>query len=149
MIVVHAYVEVSDLRRGIDFYCGGLGLTLGRRLSPTWAELGGANLPVFLLGGRPPMADLGGGKRASRTYERHWTPVHLDFVVSGLDGAVARLVGLGASLDRPVGAREYGRIANMADPFGNGFDLVEFSGDGYEAVARGAPDGGPVAAGGG
>jgi hypothetical protein len=34
--------------------------------------------------------------------------------------------------------REYGRIANMADPFGNGFDLIEFSGSGYDAVSRSA-----------
>jgi hypothetical protein len=24
----------------------------------------------------------------------------------------------------------------MADPFGNGFDLIEFSGSGYDAVSR-------------
>jgi hypothetical protein len=29
-----------------------------------------------------------------------------------------------------VKSREYGRIANMADPFGNGFDPIEFSGAG-------------------
>jgi len=28
-----------------------------------------------------------------------------------------------ASLDREIQIREYGRMANMADPFGNGFDL--------------------------
>jgi hypothetical protein len=26
--------------------------------------------------------------------------------------------------------------ANMADPFGNGFDLIEFSGPGYDSVSR-------------
>jgi hypothetical protein len=26
--------------------------------------------------------------------------------------------------------------ANMADPFGNGFDLFEFSGPGYDGVSR-------------
>jgi hypothetical protein len=31
---------------------------------------------------------------------------------------------------------KYGRIANMADPFRNGFDLIEFSGSGYDAVSR-------------
>lgn len=73
----------------------------------------------------------------ARSYERHWTPVHLDFIVDDLDDAVRRLTALGGSLDRPVKLREYGRIANMADPFGNGFDLIELSGVGYDAVARG------------
>jgi predicted enzyme related to lactoylglutathione lyase len=54
--------------------------------------------------------------------------VHLDFIIDDLDAAVSRLIWFGGSLDRPVKLREYGRIANMADPFGNGFDLIEFSG---------------------
>jgi predicted enzyme related to lactoylglutathione lyase len=53
-----------------------------------------------------------------------------------VDGMVARLCALGATLDREIKVREYGRIANMTDPFGNGFDLIEFSGSSYEAVSR-------------
>ena len=137
MLVAHAYIDVADAERGIAFY-GALGLAVRRRLSPTWIELSGANLPIFLLADRPALADLGGGRQAPRSYERHWTPVHLDFLVADLDAAVARLTALGGSLDREVKVREYGRIANMADPFGNGFDLIEFSGAGYDAVERGA-----------
>jgi predicted enzyme related to lactoylglutathione lyase len=135
LITAHAYIEVADLARGIDFYCAGIGLRLRRRLSRTWVELEGANLPIFLLADRPAIADLG-TTTAPRNYERHWTPVHLDFIVANLDEAVARLTALGASLDRDIKQREYGRIANMADPFGNGFDLIEFSGEGYDAVSR-------------
>ena len=50
--------------------------------------------------------------------------------MSNLDEMVGRLCGLGAMLDREIQMREYGRMANMADPFGNGFDLIEFSGAG-------------------
>jgi predicted enzyme related to lactoylglutathione lyase len=135
MITAHAYIEVADLARGIDFYCAGIGLRLRRRLSRTRVELEGANLPIFLLADRPAIADLG-TTTAPRSYERHWTLVHLDFIVANLDEAVARLTALGASLDRDIKQREYGRIANMADPFGNGFDLIEFSGAGYDAVSR-------------
>jgi predicted enzyme related to lactoylglutathione lyase len=135
MLEVHAYIEVSDLERGIAFYRDGLGLALKRRLGPGWVELDGANLPIFLLGNRPVIAELG-DTRAERSFARHWTPVHLDFIVSDLDAVVTRLTGLGASLDRPVQQAEYGRMANMADPFGNGFDLIEFSGAGYDAVSR-------------
>jgi predicted enzyme related to lactoylglutathione lyase len=135
MLEIHAYIEVADLDRGIGFYCDGLGLSLKRRLSPNWVELAGANLPVFLLGNRPPFAELG-ATNAPRSFERHWTPVHLDFIVPDLDAAVGRLVALGAMLDRAIQSREYGWMANMADPFGNGFDLIEFSGSGYDAVSR-------------
>ena len=135
MIEVHAYIDVADLERGIAFYCDGLNLTLRRRLSPSWVELAGANLPIFLLGNRKPTANLG-GTQIQRDFARHWTPVHLDFIVPELDAAVARLTRLGATLDRPIQLAEYGRMANMADPFGNGFDLIEFSGSGYDAVSR-------------
>ena len=135
MNIVHAYIEVTDLARGIEFYCSGIGLTLRRQLSRTWVELEGANLPIFLLADRPAMADLG-TRTVPRSYERHWTPVHLDFIVPDMDEGVARLIALGASLDRDIKLCEYGRIANMADPFGNGFDLIEFSGSGYDAVSR-------------
>ena len=135
MLEVHAYIEVNDLDRGVAFYCSGLGLSLKRRLSPGWIELEGANLSIYLLGNRPPVVDLGSTKVA-RSYQRHWTPVHLDFIVPDLEEAVARLTTLGGSLDRDIKTREYGHIANMADPFGNGFDLIEFSGSGYDAVSR-------------
>ena len=135
MIEVHAYIDVADLERGIAFYCGGLGLSLKRRLSPSWVELEGANLPVFLLGNRPPTATLG-GTEIKRSFARHWTPVHLDFIVTDLEAAVARLTGLGATLDRPIQHADYGRMANLADPLGNGFDLIEFSGSGYDGVSR-------------
>jgi predicted enzyme related to lactoylglutathione lyase len=135
MIEVHAYIEVADLERGIAFYCDGLGLSLKRRFGPSWVELDGANLPIFLLGNRPLAAELGGTK-VQRSFERHWTPVHLDFIVPDIDAAVARLTGLGATLDRGIQQRDYGRMANLADPFGNGFDLIEFSGSGYDGVSR-------------
>ena len=135
MLTVHAYIEVTDLQRGIEFYCGGLGLTQKRQLGPRWVELAGANLPIFLLADRPATAELGATK-VTRDFGRHWTPVHVDFIVTDLDGMVARLCSFGASLDREVQSREYGRMANMADPFGNGLDLIEFSGPGYDNVRR-------------
>lgn len=58
-----------------------------------------------------------------RTYERHWTPVHLDFDVDDLDAAMAvvkRYSGTVESIKRG----EWGAVAVCADPFGNGFCLV-------------------------
>jgi predicted enzyme related to lactoylglutathione lyase len=135
MIEVHAYIEVADLERGINFYCDGIGLALKRRLSRSWVELEGANLRVFLLGNRPSLAEIGATTQP-RDFGRHWTPVHLDFIVADLDAAVTRLLALDATLDRPIQNADYGRMANMADPFGNGFDLIEFSGPGYDRVSR-------------
>jgi len=98
---VHAFVKVTELLDGINFYCGGLGLSLKRQLSPTCVEPAGANLPIYLLAKRAALADLG-SKQVRRSYERHWTPVHLDFIVEDLDQMVAQLMALGGSLDRDI-----------------------------------------------
>lgn len=135
ILQVHVYIEVTSAEAGLDFYCDGLGLTVKRRYSPRWIELAGTGTPLFLLAGLAPVADLGSTSHV-RDYRRHWTPVHLDFITDDLDAMLERLLARGAVLDRDVKQRDYGRIANMADPFGNGFDLIEFSGAGYEAVSR-------------
>jgi hypothetical protein len=37
-------------------------------------------------------------------------------------------------LDRALQEREWGRMANMTDPFGNSFDLIEFAPGGYDNI---------------
>jgi predicted enzyme related to lactoylglutathione lyase len=115
-------IDVDDLERAIAFYTRGMDLRLGRRLGSDWAELLGAGSAIDLL------------VEKSRDFSRHWTPVHLDFVVADVDAAVARLLALGAKLERPVQDRRWGRMANMADPWGHGFDLLEFRGRGYDEM---------------
>ena len=113
-------IDVDDLERGIGFYEAGLGLRLGRRLfDGTVAELHGACAPIYLL------AKAAGTEATTRTdsrrdYARHWTPVHLDFVVEALEPAI----------DWP---REFdwGRQAMLSDPFGHGLCFIEWKGEGY------------------
>jgi predicted enzyme related to lactoylglutathione lyase len=126
-------IDVDDLDRGISFYTRGLGLTEGRRFE-TACELLGAPCPIDVLARPPSTAAIPGGTRGLRAYDRHWTPVHLDFVVEDLDAAVRRAVGAGAALELGPQDRRWGRIAILSDPFGNGFCLLEFRGRGYDAV---------------
>lgn len=129
-------IDVPDMERAIAFYTQGLGLRVARRLGDDWAELLGAGSPIDLLRNEPGTAPLGDVKPARRSYERHWTPVHLDFTVTELDAVVARVTALGAVLERPVQQRKWGRMANLADPFGHGFDLLEFQGRGYDEILQ-------------
>jgi predicted enzyme related to lactoylglutathione lyase len=55
-------------------------------------------------------------------------------VVSDLDAAVRRAVDAGAVLDREIQSRRWGRLANLADPFGNGLCLLEMKGRGYDEL---------------
>jgi len=129
-------IDVDDLERGIAFYTGGFGLRLGRRLGSDWAELLGERATIDLLHKPAGSAPLGERRPQRRDYARHWTPVHLDFQVDDIDAAVARLLPLGAQLEAPIHERRWGRMASMADPFGHGFDLLEFRGRGYDEVLQ-------------
>ena len=74
-----------------------------------------------------------------RTYARHWTPVHLDFVVDDVERAVANAVAAGATLERPIATYDWGKLALMADPFGHGFCFIEFLARGYDEIAEPLP----------
>lgn len=126
-------IDVDDLERATRFYCDALGLEVGRRFDG-WIELVGAAAPIYLLPKRAgtPISPVDGQKR---DYRRHWTPVHLDFVVSDIRAAVGRAIAAGAKLERDVTTHAYGLLALLADPFGNGFCLIEFRGRGYDEIA--------------
>ena len=79
--------------------------------------------------------------RHLRSYARHWTPIHLDFVVDEIDGAVDRARNAGARLESPVTSNNWGKIAMLADPFGHGVCLIEFVGQGYDEIATDKPNG--------
>ena len=121
---VHVYIGVTDLEHGIAFYTQSLGLRLRRCLRPNWVELEGASVPIFLLVSNRP-----------RDFTGPWT-VHLDFVTADLEAAVRQAQDAGAMLDRTLQEREWGRMANMSDPFGNSFDLIEFAPGGYDNIAQ-------------
>jgi catechol 2,3-dioxygenase-like lactoylglutathione lyase family enzyme len=129
-------IDVNDLKRAIAFYTRGLGLRLGRRLGADWAELLGGSSPIDLLANAAGTAPLGEAQPQRRDYARHWTPVHLDFVVQDIDAVAERLVELGARLERPISDRRWGRMASIADPFGHGIDLLEFKGRGYDEILQ-------------
>jgi lactoylglutathione lyase len=127
-------IDVDDLDRAVAFYTSLLQLTIGRRFGTAGVELVGASAPLYLLVKAPGTA-TGQASPDFRRYTRHWTPVHLDFVVPDLDTAVAAALAAGATQDDPFETNRWGRIAHMADPFGHGFCLIEFLGRGYDEVA--------------
>jgi predicted enzyme related to lactoylglutathione lyase len=126
-------IDVADLARATTFYCQVFDLTLGRRFGEAGVELIGAGAPIYLLAKHA-------GSRATPTtsderhYRRHWTPVHLDFVVTDIGTAVERARAAGALLEVPIASHSWGRIALMADPFGHGFCLIQFVGRGYDEI---------------
>ena len=102
-----------------------------KRLGPDVVELRGWPARLYLLGKAG--GSLGAG-RDPRRYDRHWTPVHFDVVVDDLDAALVRAVRAGASAETEIRNETWGRIVELADPFGHGFCLIEFLGRGYDEL---------------
>lgn len=128
-------IDVDDLRKAIAFYTSAFGLKVGRRFGRNAAELLGRSAPLYLLA-QPAGSRATASTGQRRDYARHWTPVHLDFVVDDIDAAVRRALDAGATQEAPVATHVWGRLALMADPFGNGFCLVQFLGRGYDEIAE-------------
>ena len=131
-------IDVDDLEKGTRFYCDGLGLKVGRRFDG-WIELVGSSSPLYLLP-KPAGSAISPANDQKRDYARHWTPVHLDFVVPDIGEALRRALAAGATLERDVTNHAYGKLALLADPFGNGFCLIEFRGRGYDEIALSAQE---------
>jgi predicted enzyme related to lactoylglutathione lyase len=123
---------VPALVPAIDFYTLAFGLVHTRTLDSDVAELTGTAITIYLLQkatGSPAATE----SPIARRYERHWTPVHFDVVVSDLDDAVRRVTAAGARLEAGPIEWHGSSCMTFADPFGHGFCLLQFvNGKSYE-----------------
>ncbi|MDX9739596.1 MAG: VOC family protein [Gammaproteobacteria bacterium] len=123
-------IDVPDLDAAVSFYTAAIGLKLARLLDDDVAELTGASCPIFLLM-RPEGVSPALGVTRTREYVRHWSPIHLDFVVDALEHAVKRAIDAGAMQETGIVLWRGSRCVTFSDPFGHGFCLIEFAQDTY------------------
>jgi predicted enzyme related to lactoylglutathione lyase len=126
-------IDVDDLETAIRFYTEAFALSVGRKLGTDVVELLGAGAPIYLLA-RASGTEPHSRAHAARSYERHWTPVHLDIAVDDIDAARARALRAGATAEGAIETHVWGKIARLSDPFGHGFCLLQFTGRGYDAL---------------
>ncbi len=124
-------IDVPDLPRAIAFYQNALGLTLSRTLDDDVAELSGAGTAIFLLQ-KQEHSSASKSHPALRQYTRHWTPVHLDFVVDNLIVAAQKAEAAGALRESECIQWRCSKCITFSDPFGHGFCLIEFTHGTYE-----------------
>ena len=127
-------IDVDNIERAILFYQQAFGLTVGRWLAKDAVELLGLDCPLYLLQ-KDPATQPCPNTDARRIYSRHWTPVHLDIIVSDIESAITAAVKAGAQVETRNDA-PWGRIATLADPFGHGFCLLQFIGGGYDVISN-------------
>jgi predicted enzyme related to lactoylglutathione lyase len=128
-------IDVPDMEQATAFYRAALNLAPGRRLfDGSVVELLGGSTKIYLLA-KPPGSSASSAGSLPRDYRRHWTPVHVDFVVEDVSAAAMRASAAGATLESEIQTFAWGRLAVMSDPFGHGFCLLQFLGRGYDEVA--------------
>jgi len=121
---IHVSIDVPDLERGLAFYGRVFGFVEKSRPFPTMAILDGNNVTIC-------MHEKRAGTHSStdsadtRRYERHWTPVHLDFHVNDFDAALSRIRGENGIIESEFRTQGPMPTAFCSDPFGNGFCVIE------------------------
>ncbi len=125
-------IDVPDLQAASTFYQAALGLTESRMLDDDVVELNEADSTIYLL--QKPVgsaASSASDSTVTRSYARHWTPVHLDFVVDDLAAATERALRAGAQQESECIDWRGSRCITFSDPFGHGFCLIAFDGQTY------------------
>lgn len=122
MIRITVSIDVPNLEKAEIFYIQALGCTKLRDQGAGMSVLSTENCDIYLQekeNGSEPIPIDG----VVRDYKRHWTPVHLDFLAENVDDIVKKVVEHGGSHEGGESG-EWGSIAHCADPFGNGFCVI-------------------------
>ena len=110
-------IDVPDLQAASAFYQAALDLTQSRVLDDDVVELSGASSTIYLLQKPAGSATSSASdSTATCTYARHWTPVHLDFVVDDLAAAAERAIRAGAKQESECVDWRGSRCITFSDP---------------------------------
>ncbi|MES9834542.1 MAG: VOC family protein [Candidatus Thiodiazotropha sp. DIVDIV] len=122
MIRISVSIDVSELKQAEIFYIEALGCKKIRDQGDAMSVISTENCDIYLQekeAGTEPIPLEG----VKRHYGRHWTPVHLDFITENVNEIVERIVQLGG-IHEGGESGDWGSIAYCADPFGNGFCVI-------------------------
>lgn len=120
---VNLSIDVPDLDAGLRFYEAVFGFVEKARPFPTMAVLDANNVTVCMHA-KPAGTKSSSGGSELRRYERHWTPVHLDFDVADLDAVLVKVRAEGGSVENEFRNQGPQPVAFCSDPFGNGFCVI-------------------------
>src|SRR4051812_41148945 len=120
---VNVSIDVPDLEAGLRFYAAVFGFVEKARPFPTMAVLDANNVSVCMHA-KPAGTKSSTAGSELRRYERHWTPVHLDFDVPELDAVLAKVRAAGGVVENEFRTQGPTPVAFCSDPFGNGFCVI-------------------------
>jgi len=107
-------IDVADVDAAREFFTAGLGFSMRRQASES-VVLVAVTLEIWLLS-RTQNSCATPESSTSRTYKRHWTPIHLDIIVDDLHSALERAIRAGAIREGDIEADQQGSIAFLLRP---------------------------------
>ena len=116
-------IDVPDLDSAVSFYTRGLGFREARKSGSDMVILDAGKIKVYLLQ-RDANSASTKFDTPPRKYDRHWTPIHLDFDVVDIEKATQMVVAAGG-VHEGGESGDWGSIAYCSDPFGHGFCLIQ------------------------
>lgn len=120
---ITASIDVPSIEEGLAFFGEVFGFVETARPHPGYAVLSCGDATIGLLA-KPPGTRPAKGSDDVRKYERHWTPVHLDFRVDDFEGTLGKALRAGARSEQEHRVAGYPPVAFCSDPFGHGFCIV-------------------------
>ena len=116
-------LDVPSLEEGLKCFAEAFGFVEVARPHPAYAVLASGDTKLGLLA-KPAGSSPAPGSADVRRYERHWTPVHLDFHVEDFDATLEKAVAAGARSEQVHRMPGYPPVAFCSDPFGHGFCII-------------------------
>ena len=122
-MIVTVSIDVPSIDDGLAFFNAVFGFVESSRPHPGYATLTAGDATIGLLA-KPAGSSPAVGSSDLRKYERHWTPVHIDFRVDDFDGTLERALEAGAAIEQVHRMPGYPPVAFCSDPFGHGFCII-------------------------
>lgn len=116
-------VDVPSIEVGLKFFSEAFGFVETSRPHPGYAMISLGDSTIGLLT-KPAGSKPAKGSEDVRKYERHWTPVHIDFRVEDFEGTLKKAIKAGAIAEQEHRVTGYPPVAFCCDPFGHGFCIV-------------------------
>jgi len=119
-------IDVPSIEEGLKFFGEVFAFAEKSRPHPGYAVLAAGESTIGLLA-KPAGTFPAKGSDDVRRYERHWTPVHIDFRVEDFDATLKKALDAGAKSEQVHRVSGYPPVAFCSDPFGHGFCIVGLS----------------------
>ncbi len=116
-------IDVPSIEAGVKFFGDVFGFAETSRPHPGYAVLTAGEATIGLLAKAAGTSPAKGSDDV-RKYERHWTPVHIDFRVVDFEATLDKALAAGAQSEQIHRVAGYPPVAFCSDPFGHGFCIV-------------------------